>query len=248
MSETIDLRYVWDHTITKILNYDLKSDMGIKRKEWVVFDKLQNFNSLMNYIDQDFTPRGNLCYINERGEELPTTTLQECYNLRWFIRHLIDQNGYEYGGHENFNPLSESNWIYQSNENLMKYVIFNLQKMTPEQLKMDPFKPIIKINPNQQLDTNEGESNKDEEESTTSSEISAQDSGSDTITADTEESKPTETLQIHNVSSKAIHHENDSSEDISVIEIEPPNVMGSNRLEKMTNSLLPTLKLKWKTK
>ena len=38
----------------------------------------------------------------------------------------------------------------------MKYVIFTLQKMTPEQLKMNPFIPIIKVNPNQELDTEQG--------------------------------------------------------------------------------------------
>ena len=68
MSETIELSYVWDHTITNILKYDLKSEMGIKIKEWVVFNKLEDFNSLLNYIDDDFTPTGNLCYINDNGE------------------------------------------------------------------------------------------------------------------------------------------------------------------------------------
>ena len=79
---------------------------------------------------------------------------------------------------------------------------------------MNPFKPIIKVNTNQELDTNEGESNKDEKKSTTFSEMSEQDSESDTAADDTEESKPTETLQIHNVSSKTIHHEDDSFEEI----------------------------------
>ena len=41
-------------------------------------------------------------------EKLPTTTLQEFYNIRWFIQHLIDRNRYEYGDHDYFNPLSES--------------------------------------------------------------------------------------------------------------------------------------------
>ena len=51
--------------------------MGIMIKEWVVFNKLEDFNSLWKYTDDDFTPIGNLCYINENGEMLPTTTLQE---------------------------------------------------------------------------------------------------------------------------------------------------------------------------
>ena len=123
MSETIELSYVWDHTITKLLNYDLKSDMGIKIKE---FNKLEDFNSLLNYIDDDFTPTGNLCYINDNGEKLPTTTSQEFYNLRWFIQHFIDKIGYEYGDHDYFDPSSESNWIYQTNKHFMKSVIFTL--------------------------------------------------------------------------------------------------------------------------
>ena len=47
MSENIKLSNVWDHTIKKILNYDLKSKMGIKIKDWVVFNKLENFNSIV---------------------------------------------------------------------------------------------------------------------------------------------------------------------------------------------------------
>ena len=121
MSETIELSYVWDHTITKILNYDLKSEIGIKINEWVVFNKLEDLNSLLNYIDEDFTRTGNLCYINDNGEKLHHTTLQEFYNLRWFIQHLIDRNGYEIGDHDYFIPLSENNWIYQTNKNIIKY-------------------------------------------------------------------------------------------------------------------------------
>ena len=95
MSETIELSHVWDYTITKIFSYDLKSEMGIK-KEWVVFNKLEDFNSLLNYIDEDVTPTGNLCYTNDNGKKLSTTPLQEFYNLRWYIQHLIDENEYQY--------------------------------------------------------------------------------------------------------------------------------------------------------
>ena len=44
--------------------------------------------------------------------------------------------------------------------------------MTPEQLKKNPLKPIIKVHPNQELDIDEGESAKDEEESSTCTELS----------------------------------------------------------------------------
>ena len=183
---------------------------------------MEDFNSLLNYIDDDFTPTGNLCYTNDNGEKLPTTTLQEFYNLRWFIQHFIDKNGYEYGDHDYFNPLNESNWIYQTNKHFMKYLNFSLQEMTPEQLKMNPFKPIIKVNTNHELDTDNGESTKDEEESTTSSEMSEEHSESDTTADDTEESNPTEIHQVHNVYNKSTHAKDElpESEEKPVIEFE----------------------------
>ena len=73
MSENIELSYMWDHTIKKILNHDLQSKMGNMIKEWVVFNKLEDFNSLLKYTDNDFTPIGNLSYINENGQMLATT-------------------------------------------------------------------------------------------------------------------------------------------------------------------------------
>ena len=55
MSENIELSYVWDHTIIKILNHDIQSKIGNMIKEWVVFNKLEDFNSLLEYTDDDFT-------------------------------------------------------------------------------------------------------------------------------------------------------------------------------------------------
>ena len=95
MSENIKLSCVWGHPIKKILNYDIKSIMGIMIKEWVVFNKLEDFNSLLKYTDDHFTPIGNLCYINENGEMVPTTTLQEFDYLRWYIQYLIDEDEYQ---------------------------------------------------------------------------------------------------------------------------------------------------------
>ena len=73
MSENIELSYIWDHAISRILHHDLQSYMGNMIREWVVFNKLEDFNSMLNYTDHDFTPTGNLCYANENGEMLPTT-------------------------------------------------------------------------------------------------------------------------------------------------------------------------------
>ena len=236
MSENIELSYVWDHTIKKIPNYDLKSRMGNMIKECVVFNKLEDFNPLLKYTDDDFTPTGNLCYINENGEILPTTTLQEFYNLRWYIQHPIDENEYQYDDEEWTNPSSESNWIYQTKKTFMKYVNFTLQEMTPEQLKQNA----ITVHSNQKLVTEEGESNTDEQESTTSnkeeeepstfSDMSKQDSESDINVDDTqdqENSQTPETLQIHYVynttmhdKDDSIHNEYDTSEDENITEFD----------------------------
>ena len=79
-------------------------------KEWVVFNKLEDINSLLKYTDNDFRATGNLCYINQNGEKLHRKLLKEFLNLRWFIQHLIDENEYQYDDNEWTNPLSESNW------------------------------------------------------------------------------------------------------------------------------------------
>ena len=110
---------------------------------------MEDFNSLLKYTVDDFTPTGNLCYINENGEMLATRTLKEFYNLRWYIQHLIDENEYQYDDDEWTNPLSESYWIYHTNKHFMKYVSFILQEMTPEQVKQNP----ITVHPNQKIVT-----------------------------------------------------------------------------------------------
>ena len=41
-----------------VFNHDIQSKMGNMIKEWVVFNKLEDFNSLLKYTDDDFTPIG----------------------------------------------------------------------------------------------------------------------------------------------------------------------------------------------
>ena len=41
-------------------------------REWVTFNKLEDFNSLLN-----FTVAGNMCYSNDNGEIFHQTPLQE---------------------------------------------------------------------------------------------------------------------------------------------------------------------------
>ena len=174
------------------------------------------------------SPIGNLCYINANGEMLPTTTLQEFYNLRWYIQHLVDETEYQYGDDEWTNPLSESNWTYRTNKHFMKYVKFTLQEMTPEQLKQNP----ITVHPNQKLDTEEGESTKVQEEFTTSEELSEEYSTSSDMSKQNSESDiniddTPKTLQIHHMYNTTmhdkddlIHDEYDTSEDENIAEIE----------------------------
>ena len=92
----------------------------------------------------------------------------------------------------------------------MKYVLFTLQKMAPEQLKMNTIKPIIKVNPNQEPDIDERGSNKDEEESTTPAELLEENSTPDTPTEATEDSKAIEIPQVHSVFNKTKHDEDHS--------------------------------------
>ena len=158
--------------------------------------------------------------------------------------------------------------MLQTHGKFMNYVIFTLHRMTPEQMKMNPIKPIIKVKTNEELDTEEGESNADEQESTianieeekysTFSDMSKQESESDINIDDTsedeniteiatfehygekihetEESKLTETSQVLTVFNKAIHHEDDSLDDKSMIEIEPSKENGEQELENKAKS------------
>ena len=80
MTETNHLCDLWQHTIVKIFKHDPKSELGIMIKEWVIFNMLESFNSLLNYTIDDFTPSGNLCYINGNGEILHQTSLHELFN------------------------------------------------------------------------------------------------------------------------------------------------------------------------
>ena len=165
MSENIELSCVWDHTIIKILNHDIQSKIGNMIKEWVVFNKLEDFNSLLKYTIDDFTPSGNLCYMNEHGDILPYTPMKKIFNLRWYIQYLMDESE-----EETQNPLSEENWMKQNNCTVMKYVIHHRHPMTPEQLKQKPFEEIFK-NLHEKVDTDEGESIEEEEKFTTSEEL-----------------------------------------------------------------------------
>ena len=173
-----------------------------------------------------------ICVISMRIV-LHQTPLLELFNLRWYIQHLIDESEDEFE-----TPLSQENWMLQTNWKFIKYVIHNKHSITPKQLKKKPFKQVIKIQ-HEQLDTGEGESNKEEEESTTSQELSEEHSTSDTSTEDMEDSKPTEILQVHNVCNKTTH-----DEDENVTETETYKENGEQYIGKEDKLLTPNFELK----
>ena len=167
-------------------------------KQWIIFNKLENFNSIFNYPIDDFTPSGNLSYMNQHGDILHHTPLREVFNLRCYIQHLMDQSE-----DETQHPLSEENWMKQNNWKFIKYLIHHRHPMTPEQHKQKPFEEIFE-NQHEKLIQ---ESNEEEDKSTASSERSEQDSESGTTTEDEEESNTTKTHQVHSVLNEATHDE-----------------------------------------
>ena len=249
MTDTNHLCHLWEHTIVKVFKHDSKSELGLMFKQWIIFNKLENFNSILNYPIDDFTPSGNLCYMNEHGDILPYTPMKKIFNLRWYIQHLMDENE-----DEAQNPLSEENWMKQSNCKFMKYVIHHRHPMTSEQLKQKPFEEIFK-NQHEILDTDEGESIEGKERFTTSEEMtedeysifshmSNQNSESDISVDETqhkENSYTPETLQnnttMHDIDD-LIHDENNTSEDENIIEIETIEDYGEKIHE--TEESIPT--------
>ena len=114
--------------------------------------------------------------------------------------------------------------MLQTHGKFMKYVLFTLHRMTPEQMKMNPIKPIIKIKTNEELEKKEGESITDELESTeTSQELSEkQNSTFDIYIEDIEDSKSNQISQVYNVLNKSIPNEVDSHTMKHVTEINLP--------------------------
>ena len=102
MTDTNHLCDLWKHTITKVFKQDSKSQLGLILKQWIIFNKLENFNSILNFTIDDYTPSGNLSYMNQHGDILHHTPFREVFNLRCYIHHLMDQSE-----DETQNPLCE---------------------------------------------------------------------------------------------------------------------------------------------
>ena len=87
MPAIIHLSDIWEHNLTKTLTHDPKTEVGIIIRAWVKHNKLEHFNSLLNFNIVDFSPSGTLCYFKGKAEfelvmMMPTTFLTELYNLR----------------------------------------------------------------------------------------------------------------------------------------------------------------------
>ena len=77
MTDINHLCDLWEHTIAKGFKHDSNSKLGLMLKIWIIFNKLENFNSILNCPIDDFTPSGNLCYMNEHGDILPYTPMKK---------------------------------------------------------------------------------------------------------------------------------------------------------------------------
>ena len=82
MTDINHLCDLWEYTIAKVFKHGSKSQLGLTLKEWIIFNKLEDFNSILNYTIDDFTPSGNLSYMNQHGDILHYTPLREAFNLR----------------------------------------------------------------------------------------------------------------------------------------------------------------------
>ena len=202
--------------------------MGIIIRALVRHHKLEDFNSLLNFNVDDFTPSGTLCYYNDNADSevvtlLPTTPLQEHFNLRWYIEHLTDECEYDYDSDDLNNPLSEVNWLLQTRGKFMEYVINNGHghTMMHKQLNRSPVMPRTR-----------------QRESAISSRLS-EDSIFDTPTRSSKVLIPIKTPQVPTVFIKSRHDDADSSAVKLISEFESPQENGEQITAK-DNKLLTT--------
>ena len=125
------LNPTWEHTLTDILNQDPKTQMGIIMRAWVKDNNMRDFTSMLTYSADKFTPTGFLCYCKEKVDAetptmMPTNLLQELYNLRRYITHVMNESDYDPDDPDFDHLLSGHNWLSQTRGKFMKYVIYTL--------------------------------------------------------------------------------------------------------------------------
>ena len=109
-------------THIEILNHDPKSEVEIIVRALVKYIIQENRNSLLSYTSAKFTPSGFLRYSKEKVDSeallmMPTTPMEELYNLRGYIQHLILESECDCGDDEFINPLNEDSWLYRTRGN-----------------------------------------------------------------------------------------------------------------------------------
>ena len=92
---------IWEHTLTDILNHDPKTQMGIIMRAWVKDNNRTDFTSMLTYTADKFTPKHHL--------------LQELYNLRRYITHVMNESDYDPDDPDFDHLLSEHNFVQRLN-------------------------------------------------------------------------------------------------------------------------------------
>ena len=59
MPAILHLNHTWEHTLTEILNYDSKTQMGIIMRAWVKDNNMEDFSTMLSYTADKFTPTGS---------------------------------------------------------------------------------------------------------------------------------------------------------------------------------------------
>ena len=125
------LNPTWEHTLTDILNHDPKTQMGIIMRAWVKDNNMTDFTSMLTYTADNFNPTGFPCYYKEKVDAetptmMPTNLLQELYNLRRYITHVMNESDYDPDDPDSDHPLSEHNWLSQTRGKFME--LYNLRR------------------------------------------------------------------------------------------------------------------------
>ena len=100
-------------------------------RAWVKDNDMTDFTSMLTYTADKFTPTGSFCYYKEKVDSetptlMQTKLLQELYNLRRYITHIMNESDYDPDDPDFDHPLSEHNWLSQARGRFMKYVIYIL--------------------------------------------------------------------------------------------------------------------------
>ena len=68
MPSIINLRHIWEHTLTEFLNHGNKTEVVIIMRSWVKDDNLEDINDLLLHDLNDFTPTGSLSQYKVTAE------------------------------------------------------------------------------------------------------------------------------------------------------------------------------------